>query len=139
MRMARVSNHGDMITICIRADESVRAVLSPIAEDSLTIVPDQSQEARDLTHQAPPERALPIMFMIVGAMAITELLQMVRELLRQVYYGGVVIDMRSQPPSVTSDRKIPANMTFVTDRDGKTIRYTYDQLSLDVLKSLFKT
>jgi hypothetical protein len=67
-----------------------------------------------------------------------ELLQMIEELLRQFYYGGVVIDMRSQPPSVTSDRKIPANMIFVIDAGGKTTRYTSDQLTLDVLKLAFK-
>jgi len=40
-----------------------------------------------------------------------------------------MIDMRSQPPSVMSDPRIPGNMAFVTETDGKTTRYTSDQLS----------
>jgi hypothetical protein len=127
-----------MVTIRIRADESVRAVISPIAEESLTIEPDQSEEAKDLSRRSPPGRALPIIFIIVGAIAVTELLQMIKELLRQVYYGGVIIDTRSQPPSVTSDPKIPANMTFVVDANGKTNQFTNDQFSLDVLKLALK-
>jgi hypothetical protein len=63
---------------------------------------------------------------------------MIREALRQTYYGGVMIDMRSQPPNVTSDPKIPGNMVFVVDTDGKTTRYTSDQLSPEVLGSLLK-
>jgi hypothetical protein len=31
---------------------------------------------------------------------------MIREALRQTYYGGGIIDMRAEPPSVTSDLKI---------------------------------
>jgi hypothetical protein len=68
-------------------------------------------------------------------MAVTELAEMIREMLRQFYYGGVVIDTRSQPPSVTSDPKVPANMVFVIDAKGETTRYTSDRFSFDVLKS----
>lgn len=133
-----IDQKSDMVTIRIRADESVRAVIAPIAQEGLTIEPDESEEAKELARRVPPERALPILFIIVGAIALTELLQMIKELLREVYYGGVVIDMRSQPPSVTSDPKIPANMIFVIDTDGKTNRFTNDQFSLDVLKIALK-
>jgi hypothetical protein len=128
------SQQGDMVTIRIRADESVRAKIPPIGEGSLTIEPDQSEEAKDLARRTPPGRAFPIIFTIVGAIALTELLQMIQELLRKTYYGGVLIDMRTQPPSVTSDPKIPANLIFVIDTQGKTSQFTNDQLSLDMLK-----
>ena len=98
----------------------MRAVIPPIAQEHLRIDPDQSEEAKDLARRSPPGRALPVIFIIVGAIAVVELLQMIKELLRQVYYGGVLIDARSQPPSVTNDPKIPANMVFVIDADGKT-------------------
>jgi hypothetical protein len=129
---------GDTVFVRIRADEIVRAVIPPIAQRNLTIEQDQSEEARDLARRAPPSKAVPIILIIVGAIAVTELLQMIRELLRQAYYGGVVIDTRSQPPSVTSDPKIPADMVFVIDAEGKTTRYTNDQFSLDVLKLALK-
>jgi hypothetical protein len=76
--------------------------------------------------------------MIAGAMAVPMVLQMIREALRQTYYGGVMLDMRSRPPSVTSDPKIPGNMVFVIEADGKTTRYTSDQLSPELLGTLLK-
>ena len=124
-----------VVTVRIRADDSVRAVIPPIAQGNLTIEPDQSETAQELTRRSPPERAVPIIFLIIGAMALTELAEMINEMLRQIYYGGVVIDMRIKPPSVTSDPKVPANMVFVIDAEGKTTRYTSDRFSLDVLKS----
>jgi hypothetical protein len=115
--MVDASNqHGDMVTIRIRADETVRAVLPPIIQGNLAIEADQSKEANDLA----------------------KLMQMIKELLRQVYYGGVIIDTRSQPPSVTSDLQIPANMVFVIGKDGKTTQYKNDKFSLDVLKLALK-
>jgi hypothetical protein len=129
---------GDTVAIRIRADENVRAVIPPIAQRNLTIEPDQSEEGKDLARRAPPERAVPIIFIIAGTMAVPMLLQMIREALRQTYYGGVMLDMRSQPPSVTSDPKIPGNMVIVIDTDGKTTRYTSDQLSPELLGSLLK-
>jgi hypothetical protein len=129
---------GDTVTVRIRADDSVRAGIPPIVQRNLTIESDQSEEAKDLARRSPDTRAAPIILIIVGAIAVTELLQMIKELLRQVYYGGVVIDTRSQPPSVTNDPKIPANMVFVIDSEGKTSRFTNDKLSLDVLKLALK-
>jgi hypothetical protein len=128
----------DSVTIRIRVDESVRAAIPPIMQRNLTVVPDQSEAAKDLARRAPPERAIPIIFIIAGAMAVPMVLQMIREALRQTYYGGVMIDMRSQPPNVTSDPKIPGNMVFVIEAGGKTTRYTSDQLSPELLSSLIK-
>lgn len=62
-------------------------------------------------------------------MAVPVVLQMIREALRQTFYGGVVIDTRTQPPSVKSDPQIPGNMVFVIEAGGKTTQYTSDQLS----------
>jgi hypothetical protein len=137
LRAAR-AQQGDTVTIRIRVDESVRAAIPPIMQRNLTIEPDQSDEAKALAGRSPPGRAIPIIFIIAGAMAVPMVLQMIREALRQTYYGGVMLDMRSQPPSVTSDPKIPGNMVFVIETDGKTTRYTSDQLSPEVLGALLK-
>jgi hypothetical protein len=130
---AASGQQGDMVTVRIRADDSVRSTISPIAQQDLRIEPDQSGEAKELAARSPATRALPIILIIFGAMAVTELLQMIKELVRQTYYGGVLIDTRSQPPTVTNDPKIPANMIFVINSTGKTDRFTSDQFSLDVL------
>ena len=49
-----------------------------------------------------------------------------------------MIDMRSQPPSVMSDPRIPGNMVFVIETDGKATRYTSDQLSPELLSTVLK-
>jgi hypothetical protein len=132
------AQQGDTVSIRMRADQSVRAAIPPIVQRNLTIEPDQSEEARELAKRAPPERAAPIIFIIAGAVAVPIVLQMIREALRQTYYGGVIIDVRSQPPTVTSDPKIPGNVVFVIEAGGKTTRYTSDQLSPDLLLALLK-
>jgi hypothetical protein len=132
------AQQGDTVTVRIRVDESVRAAIPLLAQKNLTIEPDRSQEAKELALRSPPERAVPIIFIIAGAMAVPIVLQMIREALRQTYYGGVIIDMRTEPPSVASDPKIPGNMIFVIETGGKTTRYTSDQLSPELIGALLK-
>jgi hypothetical protein len=128
----------DAVVIRVRVDDSVRQSIPLLLQQSLRIELDQSAEANELIRRSPPGRAVPIMLIIAGTIAIPVVVQLMREALRQVYYGGVVLDIRTQPPSVTNDPKIPANMVFVIDVDGKTSRYTSDQLSSELLASVFK-
>jgi hypothetical protein len=132
------AQQGDTVTVRMRVDESVRAAIPPLAQRALTIEPDRSQEAKELALRSPPERAVPIIFIIVGALTVPMVLQMIREALRQTYYGGVIMDMRTEPPTVTSDPKIPGNMVFVIEAGGKTTRYTSDQLSPELIGTLLK-
>jgi hypothetical protein len=132
------SQNDDKVTIRIRVDESVRQSIPPLVQRNLTIERDQSEEANELIRRSPPARAVPVIFIIVGAMAVPVVLQMVREALRQIYYGGVLIDMRTQPPTVTSDPRVPGNMIFLTDSAGKTSQFTSDQLNPALLAQLLK-
>jgi hypothetical protein len=113
--MARAASNQETatVTVRIRADESVRALIPTIEQRNLTIEPDRSEAAQTLAQRAPPSKAFPIILIIVGAIAVVELFTMIRELVRQVYYGGVLIDTRSQPPTITNDPTIPADMVFV--------------------------
>jgi hypothetical protein len=43
----------DLVKVRIRADDSVRAVIPPIAQIDLTIEPDQSETAQDLARRSP--------------------------------------------------------------------------------------
>jgi len=128
----------EIVTVRIRVDDTARAVLRPIEQKKLMIEPDNSQEAKQLAERVPPRRALPVLVIIAGAIAVTELLKMIQELYRQTYYGGVVIDTRARPPMISSDAKIPGNMVFVIDAEGKITQYTSDQFSLDALKLALK-
>lgn len=127
-----------MVTLRLRLDDSVRAVIPMLLQRDLAIERDQSEEARELARRAPPERAVPVIFILVGALTVPVVLQLLREALRQTYYGGVIIDTRAQPPSVKSDPQIPGSMVFVIDSEGKTTRYTSDQLSPEWIGSLLK-
>lgn len=129
---------GDTVTVRMRVDESVRAAIPLMAQRNLAIERDQSEAAKELAGKAPAGRAIPIIFIIAGALAVPVVVQMIREALRQTYYGGVLIDLRTQPPNVTSDLKIPGNMVFVTEPDGKTTRYTSDQLSPELIGAILK-
>jgi hypothetical protein len=128
----------DTVTVRIRVDDTVRQIIPPILQRKLTIEQDQSEEANELIRRSPPARAVPVIFIIVGAMAVPVVLQMVREALRQIYYGGVLIDMRTQPSTVTSDPRVPGNMVFVIDSNGKASQFTSDQLTPAMLGELLK-
>jgi hypothetical protein len=52
--MGANSQQSDTVTVRIRADEAVRAVIPPIVQRTLTIEPDQSEEAKDLARRVPP-------------------------------------------------------------------------------------
>jgi hypothetical protein len=136
---AASAQQADTVTARIRVDEGARATISVLAQASLKIERDESEEAKQLIGRAPPGRAAPIIFIIVGAIATTELLEMIREMLRQFYYGGVTIDTRTQPPTVTSDPKIPASVIVVINADGTARQLTNDQLSPNVLKSVLRS
>src|SRR5262249_34933379 len=97
---------GGTVTVRIRADDTVRAVIPLLAQRNLNIERDQSDEAKELAQRVPPTKAVPIIFIIVGAMAVPVVLEMIREALRQTYYGGVIIDTQTQPPTVKSDPQI---------------------------------
>jgi hypothetical protein len=124
----------DMATVRIRVDQTARSVLQPIEQSNLKIEPDQSEEAKQLAAHAPKDRALPIILIIVGAIALTQLLKMIQELYRQIYYGGVLIDNRTQPPTISSDLRIPANMVFVIDPSGKTTQFASEQFDIGALR-----
>jgi hypothetical protein len=122
----------------IRADETARGVLPPIALRNLKIEPDQSPEARALAGRAPPERAVPVILIITGAMVLTQIVQIINELIRQYHYGGVVIDGRKTPPEITNDPKVPANMIFVFQNDGSVKQFKSGELPTGLLSSVLK-
>jgi hypothetical protein len=136
--LAASGQQPDNVTVRIRVNDSVRQSIPLMLQQNLKIEVDKSREAEELIRNSPPARAVPIFFFIIGAMAVPVVMQMIIEALRQIYYGGVLIDLRSQPPTITSDLKIPANMVFVTGADGKLNQYKSDQLSPEVIARLFK-
>jgi hypothetical protein len=122
----------------IRVDEAVRGVLPPISMQGLVITPDQSATARELAQRAPPERAAPVILIIVGAIAVVQLAQMINEMVREVWYGGVIIDGRKTPPEITNDPRIPPNKVFVYQGDGTVKQFNRGELPPEVLEAVLK-
>ena len=127
-----------LLTVRIRADEVVRGVLPPIALRSLTISPDMSSSAIEMRSRAPAERAAPIILVIVGAIALVQIVQMINEMVRQFYHGGVVIDGRKVPPEITNDPKIPAHLILVFQADGTVRQFSAGELPSNLLESVLK-
>jgi hypothetical protein len=126
----------DRLTVDIRTDDAVRGLIPPISQQDLAIMPDQSPEARVLASRSPPARAVPVMLIIVGALALTQIIQLIQEMVRQHYYGGVVIDGRQSPPLIRNDLKIPADMVFVFLRDGSMQQFKSGGLPDGLLKTV---
>jgi len=132
------SQPDETFSLRFRADESVRGLIPPIAQRNLKIEPDHSAAARELASRGPAGRAAPVILIIAGAFALTQILQLVNELVRQYYYGGVVIDGRKSPPEISNDPRIPANMVFVFAPDGSLRQYKSGELPADSLPSVLK-
>jgi hypothetical protein len=128
----------EMFVVRIRGDETIRGVLPPIALRQVTITPDNSAAAKALASRAPPDRAAPLILVIVGAVALVHILEMIKELTRQYYYGGVMIDCTKSPPEISNNQKIPANMVFVLQRDGNIKQVKSDDVSTKLLASVLR-
>jgi hypothetical protein len=128
----------DLIPVRIRGDESVRSLLPPIAQQNLAITPDQSAVAREMVARAPPERAAPIILIIVGAIALIKIVEMIHELGREFYYGGVTIDARKSPPEISNDVKIPSGMVLVFQADGSVRQFRSDELPVELVAAVLR-
>jgi hypothetical protein len=127
-----------LFMVRIRTDETVRGALPPIALQNLAINPDRSDIARQMASRAPPGRAAPVILIIVGAIALVQIVEMVNEMVREFYYGGVVIDGRKTPAEITNDPKIPPNMIFVFQGDGTVQHFKSGELPTGLLESVLK-
>ena len=63
---------------------------------------------------------------------------MINEMVREFYYGGVVIDGRKTPPEITNDPKIPPNMIFVFEGNGAVKQFKSGELSVGLLELVLK-
>ena len=126
----------DKITVQVRADERALSVIPPIERKNLSITKDTSPASAELAQRAPPSRAAPVLLIIAGAIGVVELVKLIKELVREYYYGGVVYDATQVPPLITNDPRIPGDTIIVIARDGTRVSYSPTQFSVDVLTKL---
>ena len=97
--MYAVKAHGQDINgrpVRLRVDDFGLASIPTIARKDLNVQRDSSREAEVLGMSAPPQRGLPIFFIVVGLIGISVRYQSILEMIRQTYYGGIHIDTRAR-------------------------------------------
>jgi len=122
----------------IRADDVVKGSVPPVALEDLHIEPDRSTEAQALAQRAPVGRAVPLFVWIIGVMGAPLVWQFVREQVRQYWYGGVLIDARTTPVTITNDLRIPGDMVLIIEASGRSTRYRSSDLSAEIIESALK-
>jgi len=129
---------GNTYQVRIRADDVVKGSMPPIALEDLHIEQDRSTEAQVLAQRAPVGRAAPLFVWIIGAMGATLVLQFVREQARQYWYGGVLIDARTTPVTITNDLRIPGDMVLVIEASGRSMRYRSNDLPAEIIENVLR-
>jgi len=119
---ARAQQPGS-VSVWMRTDSAVVQQIPESLRAGLTIHRDSSTEAQQLISKVPPGKAIPVVLIVVGVLSIPVLWNSVQEMLRERNWGGVIIDSRSNPATITNSAKIPANFVFIIDSDGKTTQY----------------
>jgi hypothetical protein len=125
----------DSVTIKLRVDQEVFDAIPFGFRRGLVHQEDKSKQAQDLISSAPPERALPVILIVVGALSIPVVWNSIQEMIREYYYGGVVIDTRSTPPSIVNSKEIPANMIIVIDASGRPTKYDSMAFTQEILQN----
>jgi hypothetical protein len=120
------------IAVRLRADSTVVQGLPPDVRQNLRISQDSSPAAKKLAAQSPPGRFVPIILIAVGVMSIPILYSSVREMVRQTYFGGVIIDARTTPVSVINSKSIPENIVLYIAPNGKPKRYSAQDITPEV-------
>jgi hypothetical protein len=116
----------------IRAsDQALNAAVSAPEQMSLSVTADQSDDAKLLLSKAPKTKAIPVILIIVGAVAAVNISKMLLELVREYYYGGVLIDNTASPTLITNDVRIPAGTIIVISKDGSKATFKESDVSWD--------
>jgi hypothetical protein len=101
-----------------------------------TVTEDTSEAARSLIALAPPGRAVPAMWLVVGVLAIPVVWDAVHEMVRRREYGGVIIDSRQTPVVIRHDRTLPADLVLLIAADGRAQRIESRNFTEDMLRAI---
>lgn len=63
-------------------------------------------------------RGVPVLIIFVGLTLLPYLANAVLALQRQITYGGVVVDTRSEPVKITHDKALDAGVILIIGKDG---------------------
>jgi hypothetical protein len=123
----------------IQLDSGTLQVIPGDERADVRVEEDRSVAAKTLVEHSPPGRAIPIIYIVVGVLSLPVIWDTVREMLRREYYGGVIIDARQAPASITHDKTLPAGIVLFIGPDGNSKKYEAPNIPEDLLLKLIKT
>ncbi len=132
------SQHAERAQVRMRLDDSALREIPPSTRGQADLQRDDSIEAVQLRNAAPPERAVPVFYIIVGALAIPVIWQSIMEMIRQSHFGGVLIDARQSPPLISSSLTIPANFVIFIAPSGEVQRFRSQDFNEGLLNKLLR-
>jgi hypothetical protein len=134
-----VAQDADSFSVRIRLDDSAIKAIPLRARQQLTVSEETSPAAQELLNSAPPQKAVPRILIAVGVLAVPIIWDAILEMIREVEYGGVIIDLRTTPPAITNSKRVPAGTIIAVHQDG-TPEFTQSQgFSREILLKWLRT
>ena len=123
-------------SVRIQLDQGALQTIPGDERADVMVEEDKSAKAQALINEAPRDKAIPVIYLVVGVLSIPVIWDTVQEMLRRRYYGGVIIDGRQTPALITHDKSLPANWVLFISPDGKSEKFEAKDFFEVVLEKL---
>ena len=85
------------------------------------------------------EKGVPLVVVFVGATLAVYLANSIVALMRDIVYGGVIIDLRTTPLTVQTDKSLAGGAVIVINPDGTHKYYDREEVDGELLEAAFRT
>jgi hypothetical protein len=109
----------EQTAVRLRVEQQALLKIPQRDRNGLDIRKDTSAEAKALAEGAPPSLAVPVFLIVAGVLTLPALYDAIHEMVRETVYGGVIIDLRTSPPTVTNDKRVPGGLVQRINPDGQ--------------------
>lgn len=123
-------------SVRIQLDQGALQTIPGDERADVKVAEDKSAKAQALIKETPHEKAIPVIYLVIGVLSIPVIWDTVQEMLRREYYGGVIIDARQTPALITHDKSLSARFVLFISADGKSEKYEAKDFSENVLEKL---
>jgi hypothetical protein len=123
-------------SVRIQLDQGALQSIPGDERADVTVAEDKSAKAQALIKETPHEKAIPLIYLVIGVLSIPVIWDTVQEMLRREYYGGVIIDARQTPAMITHDKSLPARFVLFINANGKSEKYEAKDFSENMLESI---
>jgi len=123
-------------SVHIQLDEGALQKIPGDERADVSVIEDKSATAQALIKNAPKQKAVPVIYIVVGVLSIPIIWDTLQEMLRRNYYGGCIIDARQTPALIRHDKSVPAAFVLFISPDGKSEKYESRFFSEGMLRKL---